>query len=65
STLPMRFGWGEHDTQAPTDAGRVAAERAGAPFRVVPGTGHLLEGDLELAVREEVLGLLDERTRTA
>jgi len=65
STLPMRFVWGENDTQAPTDAGRVAAERAGAPFRVVPGTGHLLEGDLELAVREELLGLLDERTRTA
>lgn len=65
STLPLRFVWGELDTAAPTDAGRVAAERAGAPFRVIAGAGHLLEGDLELAVREELLGLLDERNSTA
>ncbi len=58
STLPMSFVWGEHDTAAPTDAGRVAAERAGAPFRVVPGERHLLEGDLQLAVREELLAMI-------
>lgn len=57
-TVPLQFVWGEHDTAAPTDAGRVAAERAGSPFRVVPGTAHLLAGDLELAVREELLGML-------
>ena len=60
STLPMRFVWGANDTQAPTDAGRVAAERAAAPFRVIAGCGHLLTGDLELAVREELLGMLAE-----
>lgn len=59
-TTPLRFVWGEHDTAAPTDAGRVAAERAGAQFRVVPGGRHLLEGDLELAVREELLSMLAE-----
>jgi pimeloyl-ACP methyl ester carboxylesterase len=60
SSIPLRFVWGENDTAAPTDAGRVAAERAAGPFRVVPSAGHLLEGDLELAVREELLTLLDE-----
>lgn len=57
-TVPLRMVWGEHDTDAPTDAGRVAAERAGSPFRVVLGAAHLLEGDLELAVREELLGMI-------
>jgi pimeloyl-ACP methyl ester carboxylesterase len=52
--------WGEHDTAAPTEAGRRAAERVGSPFRVVPGSAHLLEGDLELAVREELLALIAE-----
>jgi len=59
-TVPVRFVWGEHDTAAPTDAGRVAAERVGAPFRLVAGAAHLLEGDLELAVREELLALVAE-----
>ncbi|MER3387569.1 MAG: alpha/beta hydrolase [Microcella pacifica] len=59
-TVPVRFVWGEHDTAAPTEAGRLAAERVGSPFRVVPGSAHLLEGDLELAVREELLALIAE-----
>ena len=57
-TVPLRFVWGEHDTAAPTDAGRIAAERVGSPFRVGPDTAHLLEGDLALAVREELLGMI-------
>jgi pimeloyl-ACP methyl ester carboxylesterase len=58
---PVRMVWGANDTDAPTDAGRVAAERiGGARFRVVDGTAHLMTGDLELAVREELLTLLDE-----
>ncbi len=60
TTLPMRFVWGAGDTAAPTEAGRVAAERAGAPFRTVDGCAHLLTGDLELAVREELLSVLAE-----
>ena len=64
-TMPLRFVWGEHDTAAPTDAGRVAAERAGAPFRVVSGAAHLLDGDLQLAVREELLALIAETQETA
>jgi len=59
-TVPVRFVWGENDTQAPTEAGRVAAERAAGLFRTVPGCAHLLEGDLELAVREELLGVIAE-----
>ncbi len=64
-TCPVRMVWGERDTAAPTDAGRVAAERCGASFRVVSDTEHLLTGDLELAVREELLTFLDELDRTA
>ncbi|KQV24547.1 alpha/beta fold hydrolase [Yonghaparkia sp. Root332] len=63
-SCPVRMVWGEGDTAAPTDAGRVAAERCGASFRVVAGTEHLLTGDLELAVREELLTFLDELDRT-
>lgn len=59
-TCPVRMVWGEHDSDAPTEAGRVAAERCGASFRVVAGTEHLLTGDLELAVREELLTFLTE-----
>lgn len=65
TTLPMRFVWGSDDTAAPTEAGRVAAERAGAPFRVVDGCAHLLTGDLELAVREELLSVLAETEEPA
>lgn len=57
---PKRFVWGADDTAAPTEAGRVAAERVGAPFRVIEGSAHLLTGDLELAVREELLAVLSE-----
>lgn len=64
-TCPVRMVWGEYDTAAPTEAGRVAAERCGARFRVVDGTAHLLTGDLELAVREELMTFLDELDRTA
>ena len=64
-TVPVRFVWGEHDTAAPTEAGRLAAQRAGAPFRVVAGGAHLLEGDLELAVREELLALISETEERA
>jgi len=58
--LPKRFVWGADDTAAPTEAGRVAAERVAAPFRAIPGSAHLLTGDLELAVREELLAVLAE-----
>lgn len=64
-TFPLRFVWGAADTAAPTDAGRVAAERASAPFRVVDRCAHLLEGDLELAVREELLAVLAETEEPA
>jgi pimeloyl-ACP methyl ester carboxylesterase len=60
SAVPQRFVWGELDGEAPTDAGRVAAERVGAPLRIVTGAGHLLEGDLERAVREELHAVIAE-----
>jgi pimeloyl-ACP methyl ester carboxylesterase len=59
--VPVRMVWGENDTSAPADAGAAASERiAGSTFRVVPGAGHLLDGDLRTAVRSELLALIDE-----
>jgi hypothetical protein len=60
SAVPQRFVWGELDGEALTDAGRVAAERVGAPLRIVTGAGHLLEGGLERAVREELHAVIAE-----
>ena len=59
--VPVRMVWGENDTAAPADAGAAAATMiAGATFRAVPGAGHLIEGALTAAVREELLALIDE-----
>jgi pimeloyl-ACP methyl ester carboxylesterase len=59
--VPVRMVWGENDTAAPADAGAAAADLiAGATFRVVAGAGHLLEGALESAVREELTILISE-----
>lgn len=55
---PVRMVWGENDTAAPTAAGRAASELIGAPFTVVPGAGHLLEGALRDRVRQELLEVL-------
>ena len=56
---PVRMVWGEHDTSAPTDAGRAASEMLiNATFFVVPGAGHLLEGALRDRVRAELLEVL-------
>lgn len=57
-TAPTRMVWGEHDSSAPADAGRAAAELLGASFTVVAGEGHLLEGALRDAVRHELLEVL-------
>ena len=58
-TAPVRMVWGENDTSAPADAGRAASLAIpGAEFRVVAGGGHLLEGAVEAAVREELLTIL-------
>jgi pimeloyl-ACP methyl ester carboxylesterase len=60
-TAPVRMVWGEDDTAAPADAGLAASQLVShSAFRVVPGAGHLIEGDLRPAVREELLTLLDE-----
>jgi pimeloyl-ACP methyl ester carboxylesterase len=59
--LPVRMVWGENDTEAPAAAGLVASGLiAGATWRVVPGAGHLLDGPLEAAVREELDTMLKE-----
>lgn len=63
-TAPVRLVWGELDAAAPADAGLAASTRlADATFRVVPGAGHLLEGELRDAVREELLALTKEVSR--
>jgi len=60
-TAPVRMVWGENDTAAPADAGLAASQLIkNATFRVVPGAGHLMEGDLRTAVREELLAMIDE-----
>jgi pimeloyl-ACP methyl ester carboxylesterase len=60
---PVRMVWGENDTAAPADAGLAASRLLrDATFRTVPGAGHLLEGDLRGAVRDELLALIDEVT---
>ena len=51
-TAPTWMVWGEHDTAAPTAAGKVASERiSGARWIVVPGEEHLLTPVLGAAVR--------------
>lgn len=58
-TAPARFVWGADDDQAPADAGRAASEKvAGATYREIAGAGHQLTGELETAVRAELLDLL-------
>ncbi|TBN56088.1 alpha/beta hydrolase [Glaciihabitans arcticus] len=60
-STPVRMVWGENDTAAPADAGRAAAAMVrGARFRVVPGAGHLLDGELRTAVREELTAMIEE-----
>ncbi|MGV8969263.1 MAG: alpha/beta fold hydrolase [Microbacteriaceae bacterium] len=60
-TAPARFVWGAEDTAAPADAGKVASELvAGSRFVEIAGAGHLLEGDLEAAVRGELFDLIRE-----
>jgi pimeloyl-ACP methyl ester carboxylesterase len=62
-SVPVRMVWGENDTAAPADAGEAASKLiAGATFRVVPGTAHLLEGALVPEVRAELLSLIQEVT---
>ncbi|MGV8884304.1 MAG: alpha/beta fold hydrolase [Microbacteriaceae bacterium] len=59
--VPVRMVWGENDTSAPADAGKAASKLIeGATFRVVAGAGHLLDGDLRSAVREELVTIMEE-----
>lgn len=54
-TAPTWLVWGEHDTAAPTAAGKVASERIrGARWSVVPDEAHLLTPKLGVAVRAAV-----------
>jgi len=63
-TAPVRMVWGEKDTSAPADAGLAASELIpNATFRVVPGAGHLMDGDLRTAVREELQLITAEVTK--
>ena len=60
-TAPVRMVWGENDTAAPADAGLAASRLVTrARFRAVPGAGHLMEGALRTAVREELLAMIEE-----
>ena len=60
-TAPVSMVWGELDTSAPADAGLAASKKIpNAKFRVVPGAGHLMDGDLRTAVREELHKMIAE-----
>jgi len=62
---PTRLVWGERDDQAPAEGGRIAVGLvAGATYREEAG-GHLLEGPVAVAVREELDALLSELDGTA
>jgi pimeloyl-ACP methyl ester carboxylesterase len=59
--VPVRMVWGQNDTEAPMELGRTAAGLIdGASFRVVDGGGHLLEGRVADAVRDELLAMIEE-----
>lgn len=54
-TAPTSMVWGENDTAAPTEAGKIASERIlGATWTVVQGEAHLLTPVLGSAVRRSV-----------
>jgi pimeloyl-ACP methyl ester carboxylesterase len=63
-TVPVHMVWGELDDAAPLAGARLAHELvAGARLDVVPGAGHLLEGDLERAVGDAVRAALASAAR--
>jgi pimeloyl-ACP methyl ester carboxylesterase len=54
-SMPTWLIWGEHDTAAPTAAGKIASERIrGARWIVVSDEAHLLTPTLGVAVRAAV-----------
>ncbi len=58
--LPVHLVWGEADDAAPLAGARLAAVALGAEVEVVPGAGHLLEGELAAAVRRRLLAALED-----
>lgn len=63
-TVPVHMVWGELDDAAPLAGARLACDLvAGARLDVVPGAGHLLEGDLEQAVGAAVRSALAAAAR--
>ena len=63
-TVPVHLVWGELDDAAPLAGARLAAELVPhARLDVVPGAGHLLDGDLEQHVRTATLDALAAATR--
>jgi pimeloyl-ACP methyl ester carboxylesterase len=60
-SAPVRMVWGQLDDAAPVAGARLAVELfPDARLEVVPGAGHLLEADLERAVRDAVSAALEE-----
>lgn len=54
-TTPVHMVWGELDDAASPAGARMAADLlADVRLDVVPGAGHLIEGDLERALREKL-----------
>ena len=62
--IPIQMVWGELDDAAPLAGARLAAELVPhGRLDVVPGAGHLLDGELEQQVRAATLDALGETTR--
>ncbi len=60
-TVPVTMVWGELDTPAPVAAADKALQYfPHATLRVVPGASHLMEGNLEEAVRDAVIAALSQ-----
>lgn len=57
--LPVHLVWGEADDAAPLAGARMAGQALGVDVEVVPGAGHLLEGELADAVRGRLLAVLE------
>lgn len=58
--LPVHLVWGETDDAAPLAGARLAGAALGVDVEVVPGAGHLLEGELADAVRARLLAVLED-----
>jgi pimeloyl-ACP methyl ester carboxylesterase len=65
-TIPVRVLWGADDAWIPVQTGRRLAERIpSSSFRLIDGSGHLMQYDAPVALADEIPAWLDGRTAIA